>query len=273
MTSRAAEDRARIAELEAALQTAQETAAAANIAKDAEIAALRAAADSARDSAPEVVDPLVATVDTHAPVIEAVSIATEYTIPPPARPQSYSGRSTDGMVVTMWLFMMEQRFATCRLPREYWLSQACSTLEGMAMTWWVRRVQSGTTDTYDTFRAALISQFTPPNLVRSLRDKIAACCQGDQSVLEYAEMFQNLLLQLPRDEMGAADQFDRFYRGLHTELRTEVLKAGVSTLAEAISQHSTPVPTRRGTLPQSRRTTTTSTTTTTTLCDRRLTLA
>jgi hypothetical protein len=175
--------------------------------------------------------------DGTAPVEETFS-NVQTKVPTPPRPALYQGH---GHIVPLivWLFTVETWLAACCIPQKQWLTQVSLMLAGPALTWWMRRVQDNSAaniiETWESFRAALIDSFTVPNSIRANRDKIATCSQNGQSVLAYAEAFRNLLLLLPAGEMNAAEQYDRFYRGLRTGLRAECLKAGVSTLDEAIS--------------------------------------
>ncbi|CAI5982158.1 unnamed protein product [Closterium sp. NIES-64] len=73
--------------------------------------------------------------------------------------------------------------------------------------------------------------FEPVNSIERARDNLAELCQH-RSVAEYINRFRELVLEIP--EIPAAEQMDKFKRGLKPKIRTEVELRGATTLDEMI---------------------------------------
>ncbi|CAI5459108.1 unnamed protein product [Closterium sp. Yama58-4] len=73
--------------------------------------------------------------------------------------------------------------------------------------------------------------FEPVNAIERARDNLAELRQH-RSVAEYINRFRELVLEIP--DIPAAEQMDKFKRGLKPKIRTEVELRGATTLDEMI---------------------------------------
>ena len=153
----------------------------------------------------------------------------------PKRPEEFKGKDS-GVPITLWIIVVEQYLRVSGFPLAVWAEHVATMFAGPALIWWAKRKIDGIADhdTWDTLKAALLTDFSRPNAVRNLRDRLAACRQNG-SALSYANEFRSILVELPAGEIAPREAFDRFYRGLKPNLRVEINKARITSLDEAIS--------------------------------------
>ncbi len=131
----------------------------------------------------------------------------------PPRPDNFKGQ--DGRVpIALWLIVVEQYLRVSGVAIAMWAEHVATMLAGPAQTWWAKRKIDGIADhdTWESLKAALLTDFGRPNAVRHLRDRLAACRQVG-SAMRYANEFRSILVELPADEIAPQEAFDKFHRG------------------------------------------------------------
>jgi hypothetical protein len=145
-------------------------------------------------------------------------------------PDSYDGR-TD---VHAWLFSLRLALEGSGTPNDRFVAIASSLLQGDAAIWLRSRATSRLareqplTSSWAEFESDVKQQFTNVNEQQRARDRLADLRQTG-SVRDYITQFRNVSLQIL--DMSAADQLDRFKRGLKDNVRIEV-ERDCSTLEE-----------------------------------------
>ncbi|CAI7757487.1 unnamed protein product [Closterium sp. NIES-54] len=128
-----------------------------------------------------------------------------------------------------WLFQVEEYLSLCHVNRAEWARHAGMMLRGAAATWW--QSCHATISTWEEFSASLLMNFEPVNAIERARDNLADLRQH-RSVAECINRFRELVLEIP--DIPAAEQMDKFKRGLKPKIRTEVELRGAMTLDEMI---------------------------------------
>ncbi|CAI5458056.1 unnamed protein product [Closterium sp. Yama58-4] len=131
--------------------------------------------------------------------------------------------------VRRWLFQVEEYLSLCHVNRAEWARHAGMMLRGAAATWW--QSCHATISTWEEFSASLLMNFEPVNTIERACDNLADLRQH-RSVAEYINRFRELVLEIP--DIPAAEQMDKFKRGLKPKIRTEVELRGAATLDEMI---------------------------------------
>ncbi|KAG1174195.1 hypothetical protein G6F36_011270 [Rhizopus arrhizus] len=114
-------------------------------------------------------------------------------------PSSYNGERS-AAIINLWLQEVERYLEFNCVPQQRWLPYAITLLRGRAQKWWNQLSQKNEE-----------SQTT--------------------SVSEYADAFQDILLDLPR--VSDDEALDRFVRGLKNDVRIHVLTKEPRSLEEA----------------------------------------
>lgn len=155
----------------------------------------------------------------------------------PNKPEVYDGKR-DFLVVNTWLYKVEQYLVLVQLSNPAApltdanrITYASTFLTGTAAVWWYTVVQANLAPTtWDTFKAAVVSEFVPEDHVRRARDKLRKMRQTT-SVSKYLSDFRNVVLTIPGITDG--EKWDKFCAGLKYEVRLEVMKSAVTDFDEA----------------------------------------
>ena len=149
----------------------------------------------------------------------------------PSKPDNFRGDSRHP--VTNFIFSLEQYFHLLQVTGDAdKIHYAASLLKDSAATWWrsLHTQPNAVPTTWADFTAAIQDQFVTVNAEKTARDKLAYCRQKT-SVRDYTFRFKQLLLDIPT--MSAADQVDRYLRGLKFAVRKDVELRDPHTLDEA----------------------------------------
>lgn len=194
---------------EAAAQAAAEAAAQAAAEEAAQAAAAQAAAVQAYIN--DQVQERVTTLGNH---LMAQLQARPSGSTKPSKPTPYDGRSDP----ELWLFSLRLYYAaadiTSDVPK---IAFADALLRGDALIW--RRSLDYVVETWDEWKALLVTAFQPINPVEGARDRLASLRQTG-SVRAYASVFRNVALQIPK--ITDDEKKDRFVRGLKPKIYHEI---------------------------------------------------
>ena len=235
--------RARLSELEtAAVQAHQDVQAQANAAAaealQAQDAANAAGAEAlqAQDAA-NVVHAEMASQsrDNAPPATPAPEAAVQSRVFTPLKPPTYHGKLNEDPAE--WLFQCSQFFNACDMPKDKQVPYAAAFLRDNAATWWRIQVQAANAGKFahiqdwSEFGIKLAAQYQRPNLVKTLRDKLANL-QQLKSVHEFIAQLQAIAVQIP--DLSEGELLDRFVRGLKPAIRREVELRDSKSLEEAM---------------------------------------
>ena len=150
------------------------------------------------------------------------------------KPPPYDG-SGDVNMLDLWLFQVENYLRIGGIRRvDLQLYIAGGLLQGPALTWYQAAQQTNSAENrvtdWASFRQGLTDNFGPVNLNMTARNKIAECVQTS-SIRDYLTRFRSLAVVI--QDMTAAEQFDKFTRGLKPAIRKELIMREVATFAEA----------------------------------------
>ncbi|KAG1488037.1 hypothetical protein G6F54_012300 [Rhizopus delemar] len=145
-------------------------------------------------------------------------------------PSSYNGERS-AAIINLWLQEVERYLEFNCVPQQRWLPYAITLLRGRAQKWWNQLSQKNEESvTWEKFKIDLEYAFKPSYSEQSARDRLASIKQTT-SVSEYADAFQDILLDLPR--VSDDEALDRFVRGLKNDVRIHVLTKEPRSLEEA----------------------------------------
>ncbi|KAG1322416.1 hypothetical protein G6F62_010257 [Rhizopus arrhizus] len=171
----------------------------------------------------QVIATAVATAINNKPINENTNVRIPI-------PSSYSGERS-AAVINLWLQEVERYLEFNCVTQQRWLPYAITLLRGRAQKWWNQLSQKkAESTTWERFKIDLEYAFKPSYSEQSARDKLASIKQMT-SVSEYADAFQDILLDLPR--VSDDEALDRFVRGLKDDVRIHVLTKEPRSLEEA----------------------------------------
>lgn len=162
------------------------------------------------------------------------TINTQNNAQAPARfrvpdPDTFEGSATK---VDNWLFSLRGYFDLQRVPESEKIPLASMFLRGRALIWWRSVVANQTAPSnWAEFERGLLMNFRPTNSVQEARDKLANLRQR-QKLSEYHSAFNTLCLQIP--DLSDSERFDRYLRGLKTNLRKEIMLRDITNFHEAV---------------------------------------
>ena len=156
----------------------------------------------------------------------------------PPKPPVFTGSAQPSPL--NWCYLMETYLRACDvdLTAPTAVPYAAAFLRDSALTWYrnyLAAVQRGVAHLYhswDDFKAALITHFTPISPERTARQKLDTLEQGGKSARAYAEKFNLCMLELP--DMNEKDRIHRFLMGLRPEVRIHVELKSPTTLSDAV---------------------------------------
>ena len=156
----------------------------------------------------------------------------------PPKPPVFTGSAQPSAV--NWCYLMETYLQSCdvNLNAPIAILHAAGFLRDSALTWYrnhLAAVQRGVDrpwNTWEDFKAALITHFTPISPERTAREKLDHLQQGGKSARTYAEQFNLCMLELP--DMHEKDRVHRFLEGLRPEVRIHVELKNPTTLSDAV---------------------------------------
>ncbi|KAG1271016.1 hypothetical protein G6F65_012699 [Rhizopus arrhizus] len=151
-------------------------------------------------------------------------------------PSTYSGERS-AAVINLWIQEVERYLSFYSVHPNRWIAYAVTLLRGRSQKWWNHITQKQEEpQTWEKFKHDLEYAFKPSYSEQAARDRLANIKQTS-SITEYADAFQDILLDLPR--VSDDEALDRFVRGLKDKARIHVLTREPRSLEEAISSSST----------------------------------
>ena len=181
----------------------------------------------------------------------------------PGKLAYFDGRR-DAMMVTAWLYQAELKLgvgATASITQEMFVTPqttrsrafgvretpvaperppalnelqiirtAVTYFREYAVIWWLTEDRSGVTS-WKAFSQLIVDEFVPADANERARDQIHYLKQNT-SVFVYASKFRSLSLLI--SDMGPAEKYDKFVRGLKQPLQLEVRKAKPATFDELV---------------------------------------
>jgi hypothetical protein len=156
--------------------------------------------------------------------------------PPPAPPslltplrmtlQPFSGKANEN--VQSWLGMIEDVLTASRVPRENWTYLAAQVLREPALTWYFARKRANQNRVlhWDELKPAMQHQWDNPSRVNELRmrlDGLITTGLKGRSISEYTRLFQDLEVQISKDDMTAGDRKYKYLKPLPEELHMRLM--------------------------------------------------
>ncbi|EIE84465.1 hypothetical protein RO3G_09175 [Rhizopus delemar RA 99-880] len=146
-------------------------------------------------------------------------------------PSTYSGERS-AAVINLWIQEVERYLSFYSVHPNRWIAYAVTLLRGRSQKWWNHITQKQEEpQTWEKFKHDLEYAFKPSYSEQAARDRLANIKQTS-SITEYADAFQDILLDLPR--VSDDEALDRFVRGLKDKARIHVLTREPRSLEEAI---------------------------------------
>ena len=134
-------------------------------------------------------------------------------------PDTYHGdRGLDAAIG--WVRSIERYLEIANLGEHKWVDYAATLLRGEADTWWRQQELVGDCDEWTVFKARFLANFSPPNRLQLARDRLASLAQTS-TVASYVSQFQAAWSAVP--SMVDEEALDRFQRGLHPNIRLQVM--------------------------------------------------
>jgi hypothetical protein len=143
----------------------------------------------------------------------------------PPKPDPFSGSTSPGDRVDLWLFTMERYCDAVKMQAEQRVPFAATFLRSGAATWWrahltlVREEKEQLITDWSRFSASITAQFKPVNWRKIARDKLHNLRQIG-SVSQYVYTFHALCLDV--GNISEDEKLDRFIRGLKPRVQQEV---------------------------------------------------
>ena len=143
----------------------------------------------------------------------------------PPKPDPFSGGTSPGDRVDLWLFTMERYCDAVNMKPEQRVPFAATFLRSGAATWWrahltlVREGKEQLIIDWERFAGSLLAQFKPVNWKKIARDKLHNLRQTG-SVSQYVYTFHALCLDV--GHVSEDEKLDRFVRGLKPRVQQEV---------------------------------------------------
>ena len=150
------------------------------------------------------------------------------------KPSTYDGNGSFH-ALDQFLFAAEMYLRIGNIIKpELQICIASGFLDGPALTWFQATMQSpdplDRLTTWQQFRQGLYDNFAPANLVLNARNQLAECVQTG-TVRDYLTRFRNLVIIIK--DVGKAELFDRFTRGLKPYIRKELILREVDNFNDA----------------------------------------
>ena len=163
-------------------------------------------------------------VSTAQPQPQGASSAIAQAMRSNLKPPPY-GEKDKAIDADTWLFQMEQWFETQPMLSEHEkVRLAGLLLHGMAASWYrdmTKRPSSQLPQTFEAFKAEMLSMFMPVNRARMARDQLSTAKQREgEPVEQYTQHMRRLFLAI--GTISEDEKVDRFLRGLRPNLRREV---------------------------------------------------
>ncbi|WCJ29454.1 Transposon Tf2-6 polyprotein [Euphorbia peplus] len=147
-------------------------------------------------------------------------------------PKPFSG-NRDAKEVENFLYDVEGYLAATKTSHDgERLEVVRMYLEDDAKLWWRHRAVSNTVHTWEEFKKELRNQFSPENIEFTARCRLGELEQTG-SLRDYVRSYQAITLELP--EMGEAEKFYSFMRGLKPWARNELTRRGVKDHSAAMA--------------------------------------
>jgi hypothetical protein len=125
--------------------------------------------------------------------------------------------SGDPRLCRPWLQNLEAVFASHHVTQDDLRIQlAGSYLRDAATQWHFRATGDAAASTWSDYRKKLLDRFLPPNVVAKARKQLKRIKQGNRSLDEYLEAFEELAVQV--DGLSEQDRIEQFLDGLHADL-------------------------------------------------------
>ncbi len=150
------------------------------------------------------------------------------------KPFLYGGER-NAVTIENWIYAVKQYVKAFGMSGEYAVVMAASYLDKSALQYWRVKLAENPAigRNLDEFCELVKLKFYPTGFIHEIRDKLGELRQRT-SVKEYAERFENLLLQLPLGEYHTNDMKDLFIRHLKPEVKKLVLVNDPTTLEDAM---------------------------------------
>jgi len=137
-----------------------------------------------------------------------------------------------------WLSTIEQRFGLLRLTEGMKATYAGHQLQGPAGIWWTHHrttFPANVEIVWNQFQAAFRGHFIPPGLMAIKYTKFMKLTQGNKSLNEYLQAFNNLARYAPEFVDTDAKRIASFKRGLSPKLMKSMGNCKCVTFNEFIS--------------------------------------
>lgn len=147
---------------------------------------------------------------------------TGFTVKLPT-PERYDGTRVT-KVIKNWLASVEKylKMSQYKHTPNMWHTYASSLFTGNAATWWRRQEEKNVTiESWQQFRHKVLEEFRPRNAQRAARDRLAVLSMTT-TVSAYLNEFQDIWREIP--SMTEDEAYDRFWRNLAPQVRTDVMK-------------------------------------------------
>ena len=133
-------------------------------------------------------------------------------------------KSEEPLDADAWIRAIESKFTLLTHPcsEENKARFAAQRLGGISLLWWENHVATlpeGHVVTWDEFKAAFRSHHIPEGVMERKLNEFLALTQGNRTVLQYSQLFNNLCQYAGYHANIDAKKRDRFRRGLSTKLK------------------------------------------------------
>ena len=121
-----------------------------------------------------------------------------------------------------WLRTIENNLLVARVGDEEKVALATHFLAGPARSWWENTLAmqaAGHVITWNNFKDRFRKSFIPDGLIQLMKDKFRDVKQGNKTVFEYLEEFNELARYAPEDIDTDERKRRQFMKGLHEELQ------------------------------------------------------
>ena len=163
---------------------------------------------------------------------------TDYVSFLPTQPPLFH-KADDPLEADAWICTIEDKFSTLNCTEVNKAAFAAQQLRGPAKIWWVNHkalLPAGTRLTWNEFVAAFKAHHIPTSLMRRKMAEFLALKQGSQTILQYAQTFNQLAqyggYHVDTDEKKQ----DCFRRGLNTKFQDKLALTTCDNFTELVNK-------------------------------------
>nr|GEZ43509.1 hypothetical protein [Tanacetum cinerariifolium] len=154
-------------------------------------------------------------------------------------PHSFNG--TEGVVgLKRWFEKMEQVFEICKCTEDDKVRFDMCTLEGRALTWWNRNVQTlGLANAnqipWSNLKAMMTTEYCPATKIQKIEQELWTLTLKGDDIEAYNNRFHELALMCPELVLTERKKIEKYVRGFPERIKGNITSLKPVTLHDAIN--------------------------------------